>query len=52
MFDGRCYDLAEIFLEGTCNTEKNKYRLAQAIQDAIEDELKDIDTETAKTKPE
>ena len=38
-FDSKCYDLAEHFLsdEPALQSERNRNRLAQAIQDAIED---------------
>ena len=40
-YDSRCYDLAEVFLDGEEADEATKARLAQAIQDAIEDWLAD-----------
>lgn len=38
-YDSNCYDLAEHFLadEPALNTERNKKRVAQHIQDTIED---------------
>lgn len=43
-FDQRCYDLAEVFLTGSpeLDYELNRRRLAQAIQDAIENTLPDL----------
>lgn len=43
-FDQRCYELAEHFLSGspTLDYELNRRRLAQAIQDAIENTLPDL----------
>lgn len=46
-FDIKCYELAEMFLEDSSapNTEINRRWLAQAIQDAIEDELSAMEAE-------
>jgi len=44
-FDVRCYDLAFYFLEGEYLTDANHVRLAIVIQQAIEDELADIESE-------
>lgn len=40
-FDPRCYDLAALFLsdEGALNTEAARTTLAQAIQQAVQDEI-------------
>jgi hypothetical protein len=43
-YDQKCYDLAEAFLDDTpeINTTANTERLAQLIQDTIEDEIGDM----------
>jgi len=43
MYDSKCYDLAESFLEDQVEsaTDLQKGRLAQAIQDCIEDWIED-----------
>lgn len=44
MYDTKCYELAEAFLEdeGILNTEAYRKHLAQAIQNAIEGEIADM----------
>lgn len=43
-YDTKCYDLADAFLrdEGEINTAENTERLAQLIQDTIEEEIADM----------
>ena len=45
-YDSKCYDLAEVFLDGIgsqADTDKHAPELAQGIQDYIEDFLSDLE---------
>ena len=44
MFDPACFELAEYFLEKSA-TESQKTALAQAVQETVEDFLRDIENE-------
>ena len=53
-YDQKCYDLADAFLsdEGAINTTENTERLAQLIQDVIEDEIAELQIASIVTPPE
>lgn len=36
-YDSRCFDLAEVFLDGLTSSHEAREKLAQEIQDVIED---------------